>query len=447
MKEFLRLVRKFGWLPASQAGVFIVSTSGFAVLAHALGPAQFARFATLILLFSLSSLITDLSPQSYTLVHGSSDNVVKTAKHLARISGLLGVSCICFTTLAASSFIPGGPLSGVELTFLAIALVSQTGMQVQRAVLVSEARFGAIAFTDVGSALLGVAAALVLALSPLADLALVGQLAATALAKFLGIWVASRRSSQPTKTDNVVRRLWPAIRYGVRVVPLNIASYLGRSLDSGILPSLVPAAAAAGYARSYQVVVVPITQLQLSLGPAILDRLSRAKRENPDDNDLPHRNLWEWMSRIMFLSALGISASATVIEAVIFGPKWPLVHVTIVAMASCLPGIAMASYGSLTLQLIGGRRRTIAHLCIVVSTPVAVIIAASLGSFAHAVSTLVVVGGLVQPLLLSLVHKTSLSTRPLKTTAAVAAQWLVLAAIFYMTAHSSSFWTTPHLEP
>ncbi|MDQ0078490.1 oligosaccharide flippase family protein [Arthrobacter oryzae] len=442
MRDFLRLVRKFGWLPASQACVFILSTSGFAVLAHILGPTEFARFATVILLFSVSALVTDLSPQSYTLVHGPTADVIKTARRLATISGLLGVSFMSFAVLAAASLIPGGPLSAIEFAFLVIALIAQIGMQVQRAVLVSKARFGAIALSDVGSTLVGIAMALILAVSPFEELALAGQLGATAVAKVLGIWLASREIAQPPQTDNA-RRLWPAVRYGLRVVPLNIASYLGRALDSGILPSLVPAAAAAGYARSYQIAVVPITQLQLSLGPAILNHLSNAKRENLTDREPPNKALWMWMSRIIFISALSICASAMVIEVVIFGPKWPMVHVTIVAMASCLPGIAMASYGSLTLQLNGGRRRTVAHFCTVVGTPIAVILAAALGSFAEAVSTLVVVGGLVQPLLLSLVHNKEFSA-PIKTAVTVAGQWFALAAIFYFVAQSSSFWTTTY---
>lgn len=443
MKDFLRLVRKFGWLPASQAFVFIISTLGFALLAHMLGPTQFARFASVILLFSVVSLVTDLSPQSYALVHGTTDEVIRTAKRLAIISGLLGLTLMLMAGLAASKLIPGGPLSRMELALLAVAMVGQVGMQVQRAVLVSVARYRSIAFCDTGSTLFGVIVALTLAVGPFANLALVGQLAATAIAKSAGIMLAARGLPQPTRTGTLTA-LWPAVRYGIRVVPLNVASYLGRSLDSGILPSLVPAAAAAGYARSYQVVVVPVTQLQLSLGPAILNRLSRHKRETGNSENPNSKLLWTWMSRIMFLAALAICAFAMLIEVVIFGPKWPMVHITIVAMAVCLPGIGMATYGSWSLQIDGSRRRTLAHFCTVVATPVAVVVAASLHSFVAAVATLVIVGGLAQPVLLSLIHIKSLSNRPAKVIMLVAAQWLILASIFYITACSSSFWTAPY---
>ncbi len=66
-------------------------------------------------------------------------------------------------------------------------------------------------------------------------------------------------------------------------MPLNVASYASRSIDSGVLPLILPAAAAATYSRSYQLIVSPVTQIQLSLGGAIVERLARhSSRGGPE---------------------------------------------------------------------------------------------------------------------------------------------------------------------
>lgn len=439
MNRVWKLIRTFGWLPGAQACVFLFSTAGFAVLARTLGPEYYARFAVVILVFTVSSALTDLSAQSYALIQRPSPQVTRLAWLTTLISS--GASCLLILGFApiTGAWMPGGPLTIPEVALLCISLVCQFATQVPRARLVASSRYASMAVSDVSATLLGILSGILIANSSMPGFALLGQLAISTACRMVFAFLGTHRLT-PLAHIGGPLSLSGAIRYGLGIIPLNLASYLGRSIDSGVLPALVPAAAAAGYSRSYQVIIIPITQLQIAVGAPILDLLSKSTQVLHKRSYIAERKLWKWMSLLTLISGIGISAFSVVIENILFGPKWPMVHVMIVAMVSTLPGIAMAAFGSWSLQLVPNKGRTVAHFGAVVAVPIAVVIAATSGSFQVALTCLVIMGGLVQPLLLSLIHHGALSANPAKLRLGLVFQWLLFAFFYLISASYSGFW-------
>ena len=436
--ELSRLLRRFGWLPISQAIVFVVSTTGFAVLARILGPESYAKFAFILLVFTVTSLLVDLSPQGFALVHGVTVETLGVARKIAVLSSALGAVLLGILMFVSRDYVPSDPLTIVDFGVLLSALLAQFAMQPSRASIVASREYWRVALTDIAGTVAGVAAAIVLALSSAGGIALVSQLAIGAIVKAVFSLILSRRiehSPAPTGFS-----LGQAIRFGLRVVPLNLASYLGRSLDSGLLPGLVPAAAAASYSRSYQIVVVPITQMQLSVGPAILERFSLTSRSNSDVHFASRLKLWTWLQGGAFVFALLVIAFSGVIQILLFGPGWQDVNVTISAMACCLPGMAVATFGTWSTQVDGGLSRALVHLLVVLLGPASVLLAAWAGDYGIALLTLVVVGGLIQPQLLSALHAGSLKRRHRNTALILFGQWLICSTLFVAVATLSGFW-------
>lgn len=441
MNEIFTLVRRFGILPVSQAVALTLSTITFAWLARELGPEQYARFAVVLLFFSAISLVTDLSPQGFVLVQGLNPGILRASRRVARISAFTGASALAVALFALGNAVPVSPPDLIEVSLLCLTLMAQAYTQVPRAEMVVTGRYRSMAVNDIAGTVAGCVAAILFAGSDLSDYALVVQLATTVICKFV-ITATLARGSVPTRQheSRSGTNLLEAVAFGIRVIPLNLASYLSRALDSGLLPQLVSATAAAGYARSYQVVVVPISQLQLSLGSVVVEKISKAKRSSFNGSNDASLKLWTWLQRIALFSGLVIVLSSSLIEVLLFGPRWPLVNVTLSAMATCLPGVAAAAFGAWSTQVDGGRVRTLLHFIAVLSTPVAVVVTASLSDFHGALISLVVIGGLLQPLALALIHRQSIRINTTKIFLVQLCQWLLVASAFFLVASNSGFW-------
>ncbi|MFP7761487.1 oligosaccharide flippase family protein [Marisediminicola sp. LYQ85] len=430
--------RRFGWLPAGQGVVLLISIGGFAVLARVLGPEPYAKFAVILFLFTAASLLVDLSPQGFMVVRRGGREVARAASRMAAISAVAGGILLAVGIVVANGVLLDDPITLLESILLELAMVGQMATQVARARLVLRQQYKTMALVDVASNALGMAAAIVIALDDGSGIALTIQLVLTAVIRFsLTIILGRERVDAVSLPEHVA--LLAAIRYGLRVIPLNLAGYLSRSLDSGLLPGIIPAAAAAGYARSYQIVVVPLTQVQLSLGPALLDKLSRSYvSEGRHDAVLGNRIL-RVLEIVAVAAGLVIIAVSPIIQAVLFGPGWPMVNVMISAMACMLPSLALGGYCSWLLQITSRVAQTLAHFGAMMVTPLVVIGGAIIGGTQGALVGLVGASGL-QSVILVILHRQLLPAGRGKLALRLVVVWVVMAALFTFVATSSGFW-------
>jgi O-antigen/teichoic acid export membrane protein len=427
-------------LPGGQAASFVISTGGFAVLARVLGPEPYAKYAVILFVFTATSLFVDLSPQGFAIVTGFRSRVPALAAQIAAISASVGTVVLAGVILGANALFPGKEITLVETVLLELAFVGQMLAQVPRSFLVLAKRYRPMALVDVCSTAIGLMVAIGVAFAFHSALALTIQLAATALVRaILTSLVLPRDFSRAFVGDSSALSLRKSIAYGVRVIPLNLASYLSRSLDSGILPGILPAAAAAGYARTYQIVVVPITQLQLSLGPAVLERLSRGfELEGKHDHALSTR-LWRMLHVVAVVSGVAVAMLSPLLQAVLFGPGWPMVNVMITAMGCLLPALATATYCSWALQVQSTLSKTFSHLAVMLITPILAILGAVMGGTQLALIGLVVGAG-VQSIGLAILHFRILPDRLAPTLTRLLVEWTIMAAVFVISATLSGFW-------
>ncbi|OIQ87463.1 hypothetical protein GALL_306690 [mine drainage metagenome] len=436
-----RSLRAYGWLPVGQGFSLIVSTSGFAVLARTLGAKPFAEFATALFVFTAVSLSLDLSPQGFVLVHGDSATVRSAARIAAVISGAAAFILVLGMTQLASEILLRRRLSIYVSLALALAAPLQFMAQIPRARLLLARQYRSTSLVDLAATGLSVAVAIVASLRVASSLPLALQLFTLALSRAVLLIGISKRtafgngSEVPSALNGT-----SAIRYGLRVLPLNVAAYLGRSLDSGILPALIPATAAAAYARSYQLVVTPLGQVQASLGPAIIENFARSMREGRANGR--ERMVWDLGLVGSAIVAGLIAGGAGILSAVFFGPRWPQSQVFIAGMASILPSMAVATFFSWKLQLRASAPNSLRHLAALVITPVAVIASGAVSGPQAAVATLVMLGGVANPILVMLANRSMLiGIRSLgRAYLGALVAWCVPALIFYFVSQRSGFW-------
>lgn len=429
----LRAFGGVGWLPVSQAASLATSLATFAILSRLIGPTSYAQFAVLAFAYTLCALATDLSAMGFLLVHGDTAAVRRTAWRSTRMSTIAGSSLLCLV-LAGLCFapLPQGP-PGIEVAAILIAgLASQMLIQPLRGRLMVARRYGRIALADVTATIVGYGTAIVIALQTPSVTALCAQLALTSFLR-LAVSAAMVRSVPALRTGNklsgdVKLDLPNGIAYGLRVLPINVASYASRSIDSGVLPLILPASAAASYARSYQLIVTPITQVQLSLGGAIVERLARNRSGSKEQEKQFDKNLWIGLHLATFSAAIALSLLAPVIEKIFFGDGWTHVSLMISSMALLLPSLTLSSYLSWKLQIRADLRHSLRNLMVLLTVPLFAIVLGVGYSTIGAIAGLAL-GALIQSVTLALIHQRELPHRRRVLVPQVIIEWTILAAL------------------
>lgn len=430
MKKLPR-ISTLGWLPVSQAGVMVVSLTAFAFLSRLIGPEAYAQFAVLAFVYSICALVTDFSAMGYLLVHGDSA-ATRRASWVSAVSSSFSGVIVLAAVLAAMSFapLPLGPPGFANSAILVAGLVAQALAQPIRGQLMLRRDYPQIATTDFLATLVAYGTTILVATRTESVTVLCMQLTLTSVLRLLLLRLMLRRHR--TADDRLDRarsgRSAEAFAYGLRVMPLNVAAYASRSIDSGVLPLILPAAAAATYARSYQLIVSPITQVQLSLGGAIVERIARHETSSPDERNRFDKRLWLTLHAVTLFAAVALSLCSPLIKAVFFGPGWLHVDLFIASMGVLLPALTLSTYMSWKLQVRANLRHSLMNLTILMLVPSFAIVAALLAGTTGAVVGLAV-GALTQGCCLALVHRRSLPVTLRYALAQIVLEWLVLGSL------------------
>jgi O-antigen/teichoic acid export membrane protein len=376
MNAAITLIRRFGWQPSGQAIIVLLSFASFAALSRLLGPSPYAQFAVYLFVYTIVGIVTDFSAMNYVLVHGPSSRVLQLARRSALASACSGVLLIAVGFLlltALSKLLPAGAPNLDDGFLLAAGIAAQALLGVPRALMLTAGMYRSTAVTDVVSSILGFAASIATAAAHPDVTALVVQVAVTAVARVALSAIIGRKALAATAAEREAgdTDLDPrsALRFAARLIPVNAASYISRSLDSALLPLILPAATAASYVRSYQFIVVPTTQLQIALGGVILERMANAKRVSTEALRAFERRLWRLVSSATFLAGCALSLLSSLIVDVFFGSGWPHAATFIAAMACLLPALTQSTFVTWKLQLEGNKRHSIVTFAILVMTP------------------------------------------------------------------------------
>lgn len=433
----MRSLIRLGWLPAGHLAAVAISTACFAVLARTVGPHPFSQFALLVFLFTVTSILADLSPAGYLLTHPwRNSRTVRAAGIVALMSGGVGAAVLVGVV---GTF--GGALglrdAWVIAAALGGALLTQAFTQVPRAILIREMRYRRVASAEVTATLLAAAVAILLSLAVPSTLTLVMQLLTLCVSKWCLLHLLARRLRPAEFGVDLASSFSQVVSYGYRVLPLNVAAYLSRSLDSGILPLLVPAVDSATYARSYQVVVSPISQAQVSLGGVVLTRLATATENGGGERT--SARIWSVLLYATGSVSIAISIASPVVAAVLFGPRWPDAPIFIAAMACAVMPLVAALYSSWHLQLEARYARSTAQLAIALISPSAVLLSAAwFGTYGAIVA--LVTSSFVVPHIYIAMHGGERRAQLLRHSQAALLS-TILTGIFFVIAEIGGFWS------
>ncbi|MBM3715976.1 MAG: lipopolysaccharide biosynthesis protein [Actinobacteria bacterium] len=328
----------------------LVQIVGIVLLARLLAPGDYGVMAMVLAIVGVGEIVRDFglssaAIQARTLSHGQRSNLFWINLGIGAV-----LTCLCAALAVPVSALYGDPrLVAVTLALAPTFLLNGFSTQF-RAHLNRDFRFVALSAVEIGAQATALGVALSLAAWGWGYWALVVQqvlqvlLQAVALPILAGWWPGLARRGEPMRG---------LLTFGGHLVASQVLVYASRNIDSVMIGRLYGAVPLGFYNRAFQLMVLPLNQINAPASRVALPTLSRLQ----DDPARYARFLA--VGQVVLLNVVaGVlafsAAQAPALIAVALGPQWePSVHLfQILAVAGFFQAAAYATYwASLSLGL------------------------------------------------------------------------------------------------
>ena len=297
---------------------FVLSTAATIVLARLLTPREYGLVGMVAALLSIGDALWNLGLQTATIQRRTITQAqVSFFFWLQAGLGLLLslVACACAPLVVG---LYGRPelypiVYAYSSVFLLGGLIAQ-----HRAVLFRQMRFSYVAVVDIVA--LGVAAvtAVLIALLGGSYWALVAQPVMVLVVQGVLYWFASGwRPDRPRPA----RGTWPLLTFGANLSLTNLLSYIGQNADNVLIGKVYGSAALGVYTRAYNLLLLPVRQIQNPMGRVAVPVLSYLQ-----DQPERYRRYYHAASSALCYLAMPLmttlAALAPQVIEILLGPKW-----------------------------------------------------------------------------------------------------------------------------
>ncbi len=321
---------------------FVLQIGSLVVLARLLTPEAFGLVAMVTSVLGVAELIRDFGLSSAAIQAKELSDKEQT--NLFWVNVGIGTTCACLAILAASLIATLYGDDRVRPVVVALAgMLVVSGVTTQfRADLSRELRFSALGVVEVVAQASAVTVAIVAAARGAGYWSIVAQqmtlvVTTCALSAALSRWrpgLPSRRTS--------IRRF---VRFGSNVLGTQVIGYATNNADNVALGAVWGAGPLGAYSRAYQLLMVPINQVNDPMTRVVLPLLSRVH-----DDPAVYQRYLEKAQRVgtyglgpLFSVAAGLAAP---LVALLFGPQWTAVTPVFVALAvgGVFRGVGLVTY-------------------------------------------------------------------------------------------------------
>ena len=314
---------------AGQLVRFVVQFGSVILLARLLTPDDFGVVAMVTSVVGIAEIVRDFGLSSAAIQ-------AKTLSHAERsnlwwINTGIGVLCTFFIVALApllARVYGDDRVVGIALVLSGLVIVSGANTQL-RADLSRGMRFSSLALTDVTAQITAVAVAIGMALTGWGYWAVVGQQITFVVVGFVMNalqcrWIPSR----PDRHTPMGR----FFRYGGGVLGTQLIGFATNNIDNVALGATWGAGPLGNYSRAYQLLMVPIEQINAPMTRVVLPVLSRARED--------HETFTRYVQRAQLVGTHGLGLIFAVaaglawpITDILFGPQWALVAPIFAALA------------------------------------------------------------------------------------------------------------------
>ncbi|WP_081975324.1 lipopolysaccharide biosynthesis protein [Modestobacter caceresii] len=309
----------------------LVQLVGIAVLARLLDPEDYGLIAIVALIVGFGELFRDFglssaAVQAKTLSDGQRDNLFWLNTGMGAVLAVL----VCAASPLIAMAFDDDRLTLVAVVMSATFLLNGVSTQ-YRAMHTRHLRFGKLALSEIGGQVAGVVVGIVLAVLGAGYWALVAQQLTQGLVAQVFLVATNRWLPGWVDRSASVR---PFIGYGMPLLGSHLLNYVGRNMDTLVLGARFGAAPVGLYNRAFQLVMMPLLQVQAPATRVALPVLSRLQ----DDR----KRFAEFISfgQVALLTLIGglfavLFAQAESVVFVMLGSQWteavPIFRVLLVA--------------------------------------------------------------------------------------------------------------------
>ncbi|MBL8929577.1 MAG: lipopolysaccharide biosynthesis protein [Kineosporiaceae bacterium] len=324
-----RAVRGTSVTLAAQGVRFGLQLVSLTVLTRLLSPSDFGLVAMAVSIIGVADILRDFglnsaAIQASTLSRDERSNLFWANTVLGLAAAGLAVAVAPLIVL-----LYGDPRLTAVVTATSAMFVLNGAATQFRADLSRSLRFSALAVADVAGQLVALTAAILTALAGWGYWAIVVQLNTVAAATLVLSWWQSRFVPSPPRREVSIRRFF---RYGGGMLGTQLIAYGTRNIDNVAIGAWSGQAALGYYSRGYQLVMMPLNQINAPLTTIALPILSRVHQ----DPQLYPRYLHRAQLVGCYVTAPLLAMAAGLADPlvrVLFGPGWEPVGPIFAALA------------------------------------------------------------------------------------------------------------------
>ncbi|MBN2023863.1 MAG: lipopolysaccharide biosynthesis protein [Pirellulales bacterium] len=260
----------------AQAAKFFLQLGATVILARLLVPECFGLVAMVTAVTGLMGIFKDAGLSMATVQRSQINH--QQLSTLFWINVALGVAlagCVAALAPILAWLYGRSELLPITLALAGTFVLGGASAQPQ-ALLQRQMRFSALALISVGSSTAGIAVGIVVAVLGGGYWALVCVPVVSALANTIAVWCASGWRPGPPSRRSGVRAM---VRFGGHLTAGNLLIYGCRNLDNVLLGITWGAVPLGLYSKAYQLLLLPITQINAPLSDVMIPALSRLQNE------------------------------------------------------------------------------------------------------------------------------------------------------------------------
>lgn len=327
---------------SAQGGRFVLQIGTLVVLARLLSPEAFGLVAMATSVLGVAELIRDFGLSSAAIQAKHLSDGERT--NLFWLNVAIGTACALLALGGARliAHLYGDPrVEGVVVALAGLLVVSGVTTQF-RAELSRDLRFGSLGVVELSAQAAGAAVAIASAALGAGYWSIVAQQGTLVVVTcLLCVAFCSWRPGLPHRAISVRR----FVRFGSHVLGTQVLGYATNNVDNVSIGAVWGAGPLGVYSRAYQLLMVPINQINDPMSRVVLPVLSRVQDDPPTLQRYVEKaqRVGTYGLGPMFAVAAGVAAP---LVALLFGPQWTAVVPVFVALAigGVFRGVGLVTY-------------------------------------------------------------------------------------------------------
>ena len=303
---------------AAQGVRFAIRMASTIALARLLTPRDYGLIAMVAILIDFVSMFQHMGLSTATVKWSEINH--RQVSTLFWVNKLLRaaimIAAIAFAPLLAWFYHEPRLLAVTACYAVAIFL---TGLNIQHeAILSRQMRFGTIAAIEITAIVTGLCAAIVAAWYGAGYWALVINQLVMTLATVVGVWATCKwRPGFPSRNSGVRSML----SYGGNLTGYNVTNYFARNLDNALIGKFWGAYQLGVYSRAYQMLLMPMAQINNPLVAVAVPALSRLT-DSPQRYRAAYLKILEKIAMITMPGIVFMIAMSDWLVLLLLGPQW-----------------------------------------------------------------------------------------------------------------------------